>query len=366
MAYAVGSGATTADFMDALRSFAAGLGWTVNRFDTTARRLYMEKDACHICFSWKSYNVTSYDSGSAQTIAEGIVQFALCASFGTGDAYNTFPGVVSKDALSTSLSTMGGNYQSLMSYMQGPFTQWFLFSDDDGSYIHAIVQVAADRYRWLTFGNVDKGGLSHSGAAYAASDGGNYWYRSSGSNELNYADPRYSASGRFDTTGTRFATNSFQVFSIDALPSTFDNGVACGSYNYNSSTSTVNTLQHPLRLSTNAWYSSIFPYKDSSSGGTELIDHVMASRGADWNLNVPMLGLPLIVVNSANTQACCIGAVPDFRAINLEGMSPQQEFNIGSDVWKVFPTLRQAPWSESRVLGNPTSGQYGWAIKKIS
>jgi len=368
MAYTVGSGATTADFMDALRSFAVGLGWTINRFDATAKRLYMAKDACRVCFSWKSYNITSYDSGSAVVIQEGIIQGSLVASFGTGDAYNTFPGAGSKVALSTSLTTIGGEYSVLMSYMQGPFVNWFLFSNANGDYIHAIVQVGSDRYRFLTFGNVDKGGLSHSGAAYLSSDGGDNWFRGNtgSTNEFYYADPRYCSSHFGITSNARFSMSHTQMFSIDALPLGFDNNVGFGTYNYNASTSKVQTLQHVMQLRRAVWISDNYPSKESFSSSCGLLDNVVASAAPAWAQNVPLFGLPLVAINSANTQACCVGSVPDFRLVNMQGMSPQQEIAITSDTWKIFPVIRQDEWSNSRVHGNIRGGQYGFAIKKIS
>lgn len=372
MAYTVGSGATTADFMDALRSFAAGIGWTVNRWDTTAKRLYMTKGACKICFSWKTYNVTQYVGTVSTVVPEGIIQASLVGTMGSADAYNTFAGATSKVALSASTSTMGGDYQSMMTYMQGPFTQWFLFSNATGDYIHAIVQVAADRYRWLTFGNVDKGSLSHSGAAYIATDGGDYYYRNvpqnatypTNSSQVFYNDPRYAAL-RFSATGNRFTSSVFQMYSIDALPSGFDNGVGFGSYNYNTSLTNVATLQSIHPLNTNVMYLDSFPSSQSANGNNCLVDPINAMASAEWAQNIPMMGIPLIAQNAAQTLGCCIGAIPDFRMINLDKLSPQQEFNITSDVWKVFPVMRQAPWTDSKAVEDTTSGMYGWAIKKI-
>lgn len=85
----------------------------------------------------------------------------------------------------------------------------------------------------------------------------------------------------------------------------------------------------------------------------------------DYTSYVPLIGIPLVVTNSALTQACAVGSVPDLRFVNIKNMSPQQEITLGDDTWKVFPQLRQADWLNGLTELMPSSGYYGLAFKKI-
>src|SRR5574337_18282 len=263
MAYSTGTGANMADFMDALRGFGAGLGWSINRFDASAKRLYMSKGACRICFAWKLTKYDSYDTGVLTTGDEGEIAACLVDSFGTGDNFSAFPGSTSVVDLSPDyyLYSRLSTAMTCMSYMQGPYVGWHLFSNATGDYIHAFVQVAADRYRWLTFGNVDKNGLTHSGCGYVASDSGDYWYKnypvSRASN--NYHSTPTQSARRFDYFGSRGNNSCFQIFSIDALPAGFVNNVGFGSGNGSISSSFIRTQQSALRLTSSAYDLDDYP-----------------------------------------------------------------------------------------------------------
>jgi hypothetical protein len=62
-----------------------------------------------------------------------------------------------------------------------------------------------------------------------------------------------------------------------------------------------------------------------------------------------------------------LGHPTDVRGISMQNYSPQDEFSIGSDVWKVFPMASKGLVSVQGTRGvSPiSSGNYGYAFKKI-
>lgn len=368
MAYVTGTGANQQDFLYALKEFALGLGWTISRWDTTNKRLYLEKGVCHACFGWSNVNINTYPykGASVVVVSEGRIFGNLCNTLGSDDDFTTFTG---STALTGHLSNGPLVY---MRNMQGSYVGWYLFSNAAGDYIHAIVEVRAGVYSWIGFGNANQAGLTHSGAAYLFSSADAYWYRSTTLYDppysmIYYNKPYINAPlSVFNTNeASRLLGTSLQIYSENALPSaTFVNqvGMATGR---NSDFST--TLQASLGMSNTASTSYSEPSAETSTGAvTYLLSNLFRMNTANYSSVVPMLGVPLICTNTTYTLACMIGMIPDFRCLNLEGLAPAQELTLSTDVWKVFPTLRQTTWADGPLNEAPSSGQYGIAFKKIT
>lgn len=357
MAYTTGSGSVTLDFMTALKNFASGIGWTIANFDTTNKRLYMSSGLCNVCLGWETNNITDYTSGSPVSVTEGIIYGTLCETIGSGNNFYTFAG----SAASTSSVNDSGNI--VMSYMQGSFPGWWFFSNAGGTYIHAIVQVAADRYRWLIMGNGNNDGLSHSGSAYLASDGGDQWYKTSTGDTVPWQPQQFSClSLRWQAQ--RFgSTSTLVLFTANSLPSPFTNNIAFGS-GFEVLQGTKPQFAMPL---TSDSYNNANSYYPGGGPGNcnQLLDYISGMQGPEWAAAIPMAGCPLAAVISGQTSACMIGTIPDFRLIDLTNLAPQQEIAVSSDTWQVFPLMRQQQWSLSGTAG-PTSGQRGFALKVIT
>lgn len=366
MAYATGTGSNQQDFLDAVRSFGLGLGWTINKFDTTNKLLYMSKGLCRICLEWFNVSVTVWNGATSSSVSEGRIIGSLVQTIGTTNDWYAFAG----GATAPNTTGRTGGPTLMMSNMQGPYVGWFLFSNATGDYIYAVVQTSADTYTYLGFGNADKGGLTHSGAAFAFSDGGKTWYRDSSpastvvtSPSLIYNKPG-SGGNFFAASVDRFNTACFHIYTENALPAGFLNNVASASFFANLTNSRNSQTAMPLKTRGRAYDTpSIWP--TSSALSAHLHDCVITMSAPGYTSFVPMLGIPLIFVNSVFSLACAVGSVPDLRVLNMTGMSPQQELALGSDTWKVFPQLRQADWSSSLVTEAPSSGQYAFAVKKI-
>lgn len=370
MAYTTGTGANAQDFLDAVRTFAAGLGWTINRWDTAAKRLYLSKGLCRMCLEWHTSLLSNYFVGNVNTpnFPEGVIRGSLVGTIGAADDFCTFAGSVSTSLNLGPLIYMGN--------MQGPFVQWFLFSNATGDYIHAIVQTTADTYTFLGFGNADKGGLTHSGAAYAFSEGGRSWFRTAtqASQGTTSVQQIFNKPGRTSTFGAdgldRFATGqkqaSLHLYTENALPvSGWVNSVtmSTGAPSTVTSPRTTQTVM-PLKTLGNE-FDIQTSYPSPHPVGCKLLDPVITMAAPDYTSFVPMLGVPLIACNTGASLACAVGMIPDIRVINLTGLAPQQELALGVDTWKVFPQFRQTAWADGRVNEAPSSGHFGLALRKI-
>jgi hypothetical protein len=366
MAYSTGTGSTQQDFLDALRAFAVTAGWTVTKWDTTNKRLYLEKGVCHVAMEWFNTNVNTYTNGTSTlvTVSEGWIRGTLCQTLGASNDYTTFAG---NAAVSGWINTSGPLVA--MSNMQGPYVSWFLFTNATGDYIHAIVQTSADMYGYLFFGNADKGTLTHSGAAYMASDAGRKWYRegplssfapSSESVQWNSPDQ---TTPFFGEVSSRWSYSQFHLYCENALPAGFINQQTMASGF--PSTSVARTAASPVSMKSNGRFiRRPTDYQNLSTAGN-LLDNITMMSAPGHTPYVPMIGIPLMATNVAKTQACAVGSVPDIRVINLTNMAPQQEIVLGADTWKVFPMLRQTPWTDVKVVDAASSGQWGIALKKI-
>lgn len=367
MAYATGTGATGLDFLDAVRSFAVGLGWTAAKWDTTNGLLYISKGLCRLSLQYYTANITTYQGTTSVPITEGRIRGQLSQSFVTGTDWYNAPG----GAVAPSITGRDNGPAILMGNMQGPFVQWFLFSNATGDYIHAMVQTTADTYTFFGFGNGDKGGLTHSGVAYAFSEGGRSWFRSQPQNstypttstQIYYNKPGRMATA-FGSSPDRFTTAAYQIYTENALPAGFTNSVAVASYYSSTTFSRSGQTAHILKNYNND-YDLDTSYPTNIAVGGKLLDNIITMSQPGYTSFVPMLGIPLIVTNAGFTLACAIGSIPDLRVVNITGMSPQQELSLGSDVWKVFPQLRQTAWADGRINEAPSSGQFGLAFKKI-
>lgn len=373
MAYATGTGAGQQDFLDAISSFASGLGWSIDKWDTSAKLLYLSKGVCKVCFEWLNANISVFNnSTTSTTFSEGQIRGTLVSSIDAGsNSYWTFPG----SPTGTTTTNRNSGPLVYMSNVQGSFVGWHLFSNAAGDYIHAMLEVTPGVYGFLGFGIADSTGLSHSGAAYLFSDGLRYWYDThSNTNAASNTSYHYfnkpSATASFCGTagGTRSPSAQLHLLCVDALPAGFSNNQCLPNYGTTVSTHTSTTGRCGNIGRTKTGPSNLNSpqlFVSSSATVSSLLESIITMRAPDYSTFVPMMGVPLIGVNDALTLACVVGMMPDIRVINLQGLSPQQELSLGDDVWKVFPQLRQADWVQGMNELLPSSGQFGLAFKKI-
>lgn len=362
MAYQTGTGNTIADFVDALKNFASAQGWTVSRYDTVGRFLNLEKGIVHAAFYWRTDITQEAYLTAGSSTRTYIADHTLYGALGNAALINNRDSSTWWDqpgnkgqytAFANGYWTE--DYGLTVNVLNGPFTAWHFFSDAGGNYIQAVVQTG-ELFTHLFFGLVDKGTLTHSGVAFltgtwhfwwpshydttpAAFE--NYYY----ANRLDYMKsyPGGGHKSMLSSTGPKTG----QFYAPNALPAGFPS---------------LSSMHH-----------SVIPpisYRDKPTSDLRdqslPLTHVLVCPAPTWSGYVPMFGVPLLIINNAGDRCCCPGFYPNFRLLNMEGMSPGQEINLNGDVWKVFPLKCQRQWADSRMGRWATSGHYAVAYKKIA
>lgn len=359
MAYQSGGGGTISDLVNAIRDFSIAQGWTNSGQGSLSSGgyLYLSKGICKVSMQWdNTHTETSYQTpGSSTTTSvhnDRILAFV-------NDAFST--GVTTWFGHGTAYPGGTQEYQGMASCvadLYGPLGAWYLFSNSTGDYIHVAVQTTSDRFSHFSFGLVDKGSMTHSGAAYVTGTNNVWWPDNQASDpssgQLTYNKPvnhlapfmGNSVRGNIGRGSTLYIPNALPGdMPVCGCSFALSGQASCDPY------STLAMQNTPL----------LFPM--NAPGG--LLDHVISASAPAWAGVTPMMGLPAILGKHDASKFCAVGLYPDVRLTNLDGVDPGQELTLGSDTWKVFPILRKAPWSDSGVAFKPSSGLYGIAYKKI-
>lgn len=373
MAYSTGgSGGAMVDLMDAIRAFALGLGWTIDKWDSTDRLLFMTKGLCTVTM-WGDTTRTARiyyganGSGTYTSPADHRIYFAMGTSNnGALTTYYNHPGSpVTSDYDNDAPYVMG---------MNGPFIAWHLFADPTVSdHIHVVVQISAEVYMHFSFGHVDKKGLTHSGVAYVTATPA-YYYR----NVSNYTNGTSGSFNAPDTHHVPFAYGSGQTFlpasynnsppiilkHSDAWPATWMGPVASAAGVGNNYGLTLPTIDTGEVYRPEQWPRAV-------SGQGHLLNCVVAAEPAPYSNVLPLFPIPVLrnhydsSVGNNSRRICYVGDFPNVRLCNMTNLIPGQEITVGSDTFKVFPTLRQGPWTDRLAVNAPLSGQFAIAYKKV-
>lgn len=302
--------ANAADMIDRIVSFAGANGWTVERnalVDAT-RTATLRKpgvsDYVHL------YNT------SAERIG-----MRISVGYDSELAPNQQPDV------------SGEMYCGLHA---GPYPRAFLFASGDQVWVSTAIARSGE-YRHLTFGVLDKLG-TYEGGTYI--DGsrwgeGGYWATFS----YNHA-PFLRYTGQSGVRG----------YARVDVP---EDGRENFFFGFNGSASTPN----PDRLTS-----------DAGEGTNALAGALvsMADRNAFSGRSV-LHAIPLYVPRTGSqTYYSPIGVVHDVRYCSINKFEPEQEITIGSDTWKVFPVAAKRPTNSSSGEQPAASGDYAYAIRKVT
>jgi hypothetical protein len=222
----------------------------------------------------------------------------------------------------------------------GPFPNLYMFSNSSGDYVHIVLEWSTGKFRHMMFGNLIKFGTWPGG-------GGSY-----------YCGGWWDQSGLGSSPGVFI---SFPGWGGHAIP--FDNTV--NQFSANGLAWTVNYSN-----GTDSWIANA---NDAMVGSVQRRKAVGSTRGGfgrmfkdiQESLFTGLIPLSPIMVgavkqsNTPNTVAW-IGQAPDVRLVNVQHLTPAQEFSIGSDTWKCFPMA-----SKNGLPGQENSGAAGLAFKKI-
>jgi hypothetical protein len=346
MAYATGSAATANALLTALATFAGAQGWTIVK--NTTGLLFLSKGVCFVALQTNSYNYNDFATGSSVSTPDVRLECALSTSLTVG--LNTFfghPGSLSTTATDTDRVSINN--------LLGPFSEYHFFAANN--YIHVSVKTGSDTWRQFGFGEVDKGALTHGGAAFLTGSSHAFFRQSTAAanstanqyNDPSACDPPYARNGNTSPSRTAGAQANFYV--PDALPATADwpiHTTAC--------VPQVAPVTEP-----------VLEYPNNGSAPTpRILNPMMLAQTSQWGGNVALFPIPIFIAAPTILRSCYIGDYPDIRLINMEGLLSGQELALGSDVWKVFSLGRQLPWASKTVVGFQFStGQLGLAFKKI-
>lgn len=345
MAYATGSAANANELLSAIRDFAALQGWTIDK--TATNLLFLSKGICKVTLEAITYNISDYTTGSLVTRPDTYLASSLCTTIDVSrSVYWGHPG--SLVTTSTDADRVATNM------LQGPFTEYHLFSGGAGDpdYVICAVKTSADAWRTFGFGMVDKGALTHSGAAWLAGGRCGYFYRHTSSTITNWRHndvDQHPYPFCVETSSVENISNAArQLYCPDALPNTADWPVM-----------RADTMMSGLTTSYNpneAWPGGSSP---------RLLSPINGAKVSDWGGNMMLMPIPLMPTAAAITRSCYIGDIPGIRGANIEGFTSGQEIALGADTWKLFSIGRQGGWGTQTQIGdNYSTGHFGLAIKK--
>lgn len=352
MAYQTGSAANLTELLDAIRLFAIGQGWTVDRWTSGSALLFLSKGQCFVTMRGTTRAFTDFTTGSGVAANEGILRMAIGTA--NNPALTTFWG--HPGSIVTS-ETDGDRIE--INDLTGPFPSYHFFSDAAVSdYIHVVVQSTAERWQHFSFGNLDKGGFTHAGVGYATGTN-RLWYRADADgtpgsiwhvyNDISKACVAFASNG---DQNLPLSTTVRLIHAPDAMP---NNATAWPIVQ-----SGLHAHLRLLGISSPA----NFPRNNPN---TALLNAFIASPISQWSGQAMLWAIPAIVVSGVVSSLCYIGDYPNVRLLSMEGMTPQQEIALGGDVWKVFPVGRQTSWGTKAQLGFQFStGHVALAYKKVT
>jgi len=353
MTYSTGSGDYTA-LMAAVLAHAVTDGWT------TSGGLWPISKGNVRGVDW-----TTYTDTEADYIAHGGATFAtryIRLSVGTSPANAT------TNAASSATSALIPN-------MNYTITSWHIYSDPSlCDYINVAFNfsngVNGDCWGHFGFGELDKHGMTHTATVYATA-----------SPKRGYAVNTNNSNGSYDWNGgfyqrysngyTGFALGEYSlvpignsvVFIVDPTVSSIplsgwpavdviqDHShvldVTCpnnSAMTYNSPA--LRTGNYNFRWSTWAQYTSPQPYS-----------------GAITMSPLPFVLLQNLVANSG--LGIYLGSFPNVRLCGMETYSPKDQVTFAAEDWDLYPVLRKTPWSSIMQSAVASSGEAGYAHKRV-
>lgn len=332
MAYETGASTGPNDLLDKLRAFAIAQGWTQNRNVAAGngREVCLSRAGAFINF--RSYvNESVVCNGEAFAGRHGILMNGS-DGFNAGDPWDRQPGYPLRKTVD--LGNQGHANLPFMLFL-GPFPSYHIFSPNSDC-IYMEVEVTAGTFQRLGFGRLS---LFNAGAP----GGGRFFYATTGRH------PQPSGP------------------SFDSLLIDVDNASAgMELVPFRAADYTVGGTRLPgsfLRTqfgAFNGWAGSARTEAASQmsfacqGGGTH--DKLLTGLSPSPRNGIALMTPNIVSINISDEFLQPVGVVPGMRYMDMTMYQPQDEFNLGGDVWKVFPWYRK---------GGALSGPRGIAYLKV-
>lgn len=361
MTYSTGAGDYNA-LMAAVLAHAVTDGWT-----TSGGNWPISKGNVRGVDWWTwTQAATDYLSGAGIDFTERIINIAV----GTSLANATD----NASSSTTSVQVRGMNFA---------ITEWHIFSDPANyNYIHVVTRSSngydADTFQHFSFGQIDKGGMTYGSVAYAAS-----------SNRRPYvAKIPSSATEAYQSYDWNCGVNSNYPTHFSGrvpIPSAYDRIGTRNNLVY-----IISPTASPVPGS-GGWPQPDILQKQSSVFDTNSADRTPVSSVGDVALNstqyspgmnfmvsvanahpysggVSLAPLPFIITNGhvSTSLAMFLGMFPGVRVCSMRTFAQGNEITYAADTWKLLPLLKQTDFSNMQKGSVVSSGETGYAYKKVA
>lgn len=360
MAFQQTTASDVGDLVAVIAAFAEAQGW-IKVYDdlAAAGQVGLSKGNCHLALGRmrNSDNTgnqfyTPSDKLNGGTVEDHIMVGALSSGLDSNNKkYWNHPGSLHTD---NDITSVYDTTSMSVNDLKGPFSNVWLYSNATGDYVHCVVQCTADRYAHLSFGNVDKKGMTHPDVGYVVGEYFEWWPGDNSVTGTSYV------ANRIDSTVHEFGLfgNSSNC-NLRIEPGTLD--VAAG---YSSSggltTTRVRILMAPA--------SNFGAHTVYSAGG--ILDYFNTVENQLTTGGVPLHALPVFYYQTLNADLTFLGEFPDVRLVNIANLNPAQEIKFGSEVWQVFPLKRKTThddtWYGTTPQPEASTLDYGLAYKKVT
>ena len=359
MAYSTGSGSYT-DLMAAVLAHAIADGWT-----TSGGNWPISKGKVR-GVDWQSTtrSVSDYSTGSPIALTERIIRLAIGTSMANATA--------NAASLTTSV---------LIACMNFSIVDWHIFSDPGvgkPDYIHVVTRYSnalfSDIFNHFSFGEIDKGGMTHGGAVFVASHarrgypalaagpGTATWQ----SYDWNCGDcPNWNmhfggSAGRGGSNRQSAGSENNLLIILDPSPSVTP---ATGGWLQPDTLGAYSNILDVMARD----YGAVVTYANLMTSGLSvgMVSQPAVMAAQPYSGGVTMQSIPLILISSVNS-AMFIGVIPGVRICTMQSFNPRDEITYASDTWKLMPLLRKTPPEQLLQSLIVSSAEVGYAYKKVA
>lgn len=364
MAYSTGAGTYT-DLMAAILAHAVADGWT-----TTGGTWPISKGNIRgVAWQTLTRAVTNYTSGAGVAITERLIRLAIGIS---GADATTKAGA---DATSV-----------LICGMQYAISDWHIFSNPGvgkPDYIHVVTRFSngydAEVFNHFSFGEIDKGGMSFTGVAYAASHARRPYIAlvsstgTSGAQSYDYncgQAPNWCGHFSGGMKGLRTQNYNRQGTSINNLVFIINPGIVpvpgSGGWVQPDVLGTFDDLVDTVCPSYNVLSITASVLLNGNSPGISAVPGLIAAQ--PYSGGVTLGALPFIHMSGSGitSPAMFLGMFPGVRLCSMNSFSPRDEITYSTDTWKLMPLLKKTDIAGLQVGNIVSSGEMGYAYKKVA
>lgn len=329
MTYETGTPSSLADLATKMDTFLVAEGWTQDQLDTGGGKAAWHLNTVFVQVRWQA--------GVNTTL--GIYQ--SLAFDGTGDDPGEHTDDSGNGAISGTAATIEGE-RCVEDLGAAPFTAYHFFADDEHFYC-VLETTTAGIFRHFGWGDMEAGGTKY----------GDGW------------------------TGGEFAYGHFHIANALDVGNTV---LADGLFDHanDKRAATVHMEGMPNQAASSKWgqiwgatYATARPVDRATNAKNLVVGGFRSgafARNFGWPPSMTQSGyvslIPIFLWYVDGTtspeELRLMGSLPDIAMMNMNNFDVGEEFTIGSDTWKVFPTVAKAD-----TASDEESQNQGIAYKKV-